>query len=306
MTRNMKWIYNAFNFLDVWLPYGYQTTVYERNGDVYKVLARDLSNPESNETLRGVDITIFHPEGNIVSPDNYKQVSIGTCTGQTREIDSLFEVRCLIKDPKAIEMVKSGEIEETSAVYLQFPDGSRVYNSIAIVPKGYAKLGTRMKLKAESHTIIMTPEDLKAIAEAVTADFKAIELADEALAAVKAEAFKEGREAGKKDAEIISTAKAVGFEGDDTSLAVNHLIDTQFPGLRSEAMSVNDLMLLVQAAMKTSTVSEAVGCKTCGSQTETEVELETESKTMAESLPMLETVLESAPVARKVLPRRVI
>jgi hypothetical protein len=300
----MKWIYNAFNFLDVWLPYGYQTTVYEKNGDVYKVLARDLANSESNETLRGVDITIFHPEGSIVSPDNYKQVSIGTCTGQTRNNNDLFEVRCLIKDPKAIEMVKSGEIEETSAVYLQFPDGSRVYNSIAIVPKGYAKLGNKMKLKAESHPLLMTPEDLKAIADAVTADFKAIELADEALATIKAEAFKEGREAGKKDAEILTTAKAVGFEGDDTSLAVNHLIDTQFPGLRSEAMSVNDLMLLVQAAMKTSTVSEAMGCKTCGEKAE--AELEAESKTMAESLPMTETVLEAAPVARKVLPRRVI
>jgi hypothetical protein len=305
MTRNMRWIYNAFDFLDVWLPYGYQTTVYEKNGNVYKVLARDLANSESNETLRGVDITIFHPEGNIVSPDNYKQVSIGTCTGQTRTNEDLFEVRCLIKDPKAIEMVKSGEIEETSAVYLQFPDGSRVYNSIAIVPKGYAKLGNKMKLKAESHPVeIMTPEDLKAIADAVTADFRAIELADEALATIKAEAFKEGREAGKKDAEILNTAKAIGFEGDDTSLAVNHLIDTQFPGLRSEAMSVNDLMLLVQAAMKTSTVSEAMGCKTCGAKAE--AELEVESKTMAESLPMTETVLEAAPVARKVLPRRVI
>jgi hypothetical protein len=301
----MGWIYNAFNFLDVWLPYGYQTIVYEKNGESYKVLARDLANPESNETLRGVDITIFHPEGGIVNPDNFNKVAIGTCTGQTREINGLFEVRCLIKDPKAIEMVKSGEIEETSAVYLQFPDGSRVYNSIAIVPKGYAKLGNKMKLKAESHTFIMTPEDLKAIADAVTADFKAIELADEALANLKAEAYNEGREAGKKDAEIISTAKAVGFDGDDTSLAVNHLIDTQFPGLRSEAMSVNDLMLLVQAAMKTSNVSEAMGCKTCGEKVG-DVEIETEAKTMAESLPMTETVLESAPIARKVLPRRVI
>jgi hypothetical protein len=163
-----------------------------------------------------------------------------------------------------------------------------------------------MKLKAESHKNIMTPEDLKAIADAVTADFKAIELADEALAKVKAEAYSEGREAGKKDAEIISTAKAIGFDGDDTSLAVNHLIDTQFPGLRSEAMSVGDLMLLVQAAMKTSTVSEAMGCKTCGEKAEASVELEAEAKTMAESLPILETVLESAPVTRKVLPRRVI
>jgi hypothetical protein len=303
----MRWIYNAFDFLDVWLPYGYQTTVYERNGEVYKVLAKDLADPESNETLKGVDITIFHPEGGVVNPSNYNQVTIGTCTGQTRNNNGLFEVRCLIKDPAAIEMVKSGEIEETSAVYLLFPDGSRVYNSIAIVPKGFAKLGDKMKLKAESHPVkIMTPEDLKAIADAVTADFKAIELADESLAKIKAEAFDQGREAGRKDAEILTTAKAVGFEGSETGLAVNHLIDSQFPGLRSEAMSVNDLMLLVQAAMKTSTVSEAMGCKTCGVKAEADVEVEVQSQIMAESLPMTETVLESAPVARKVLPRRVI
>lgn len=308
MSRNLKWIYNAFNFLEVWLPYGRQSIVYEADGTFYTVETSSLEDEGSNQTLTGVDITIFHPEGKLVTPENFKDVVVGTCLGQTRKNGESYEVKCLIKDSTTIEMVRSNQLAETSAVYVPSSNGTRKYNSIAIVPEGFAKLGRQMQIKAESHNpekIMLTPEDIKAIADAVTADFKAIESANEAMEQIRAEARSDGeaagRIAGRYEAEVLTAAKSIGYEGSEATEATNHLIDTQFPGLRSESMGAGDISLLVQAAMKSMPT-----CKTCGEKTEA-IETEEAEPIMAESIPMVNTVSGGTPpVARKVLPRRVI
>lgn len=308
-NRNLNWIYNAFNFLEVWLPYGTKSIIYDPRIGQYEVTEQELKKRSNNESLTGIDVTVFHPKELVVNSDNYHKVVVGTVIGKVRQTGEVFEVKCLIKDSKTIDLIKSGYLCETSAVYISDGKGNRVYNSIAIVPKGYARLGRSMTLKAEANNYTMNPEDLKAIAEAVTAEFKVTEAEasafDEKSASIKAEAYAQGLDEGKKvgrqEAEVLASAKGVGYEGADAGEASNFLVDNQFPGLRTEAMSVADLMLLVQAAMKSSSPK----CETCGQE-----EVLTEAKkemTMAESMPEVITSFDEAPApVRKQLPRRVI
>lgn len=317
MANKLSWIYNAFNFLEVWLPYGKEAIVYDPRVGTYEVTAKQLTKKSNTETLVGIDITVFHPENSVVTPENFKKVVVGTCLGKTRYNLGVFEVKCLIKDLKTINLIKSKQLTETSAVYISDSNGNCIYNSIAIVPTGYARLGRKMTLKAEAaNHIIMNPEDLKAIAEAVSAEFKVTEAEASAFdtqkATLKAESFaeglKEGKEIGRREAEVLSSAKGVGYEGVDASEASNFLIDNQFPGLRSESMGINDLMLLVQAAMKSSSPK----CEACGAGGEEAIMEEAkepmaEAKTMAESLPESTVDFGNAPsVERKQLPRRTI
>lgn len=309
MNRNLNWIYNAFGFLDVWLPYGTEATVHLENGETYQVNEAELRTEANNQTLKGGDITVFHPEGGAVTPENFRQTVVGTVIGDVRENKGVFEVRCLIKDAETIDLVKSGKLTETSAVYLSRGD-DRVYNSIAIVPSNYARLGRKMTLKAEAKPPIhMNEEDIKKIVEGVTADFKLIESETSAIEekkeTLRAEAYAEGlnagKELGRKEAEIVASAASIGFEGSDAAEAANHLIDTQFPGLRAESMSDSEVMLLVQAAMKT------VSCKTCGVKDEITPELEEIDELRAESVPEFNSVFDVVdPTPRKQLPRRTI
>lgn len=261
----------------IWVPFGKQGTVEGPNGE-YEISKEDLFFTESLETLTAIPVYRHHPENPVVSPANYLQTKpIGFCTGKWRESkDGLGgEAEVKVLDQTITDDVFSGALSESSPTY--FLKGKiRVYNHLALLPKGFARGGSKMKIFTEGYndgltTYVDPPspiifqyrqmeEILGTIAASQAALAGTLDQVVEKLSKFEAEpaeekqedldmkqlAFSEGFAAG----EILSTAKSFGFEkaveGADVPALVTeartYVVQKAFPGLAIEGFDNSNLI----------------------------------------------------------------
>lgn len=118
--------------------------------------AEDVFSPATMASYEGKDVTVDHPDG-FVTPENWKELTVGHAQnvrqGAGEESDLLL-ADLLIKDPEAIESIKSGELREVScgydAEYEETAPGigrqsNIIGNHIALVPHG--RCGPRCAIK---------------------------------------------------------------------------------------------------------------------------------------------------------------
>lgn len=123
------------------------------------VPADTLFNQDSMESLRGVPVTVLHPDIP-VTPENYQQFAVGTVLSVNR-VDDALQVELSIADADAIKSIQQGaielscgynvDVEGTSGTFnfIEFDSTqrSRRYNHIALVPK--ARAGATCKLQLD-------------------------------------------------------------------------------------------------------------------------------------------------------------
>jgi hypothetical protein len=282
---NKKFQYDIFGNMIVWLPFGTPTIIEDYGHGSYIVTRQQIENIESNRTLAGIDITVWHPtdsDGNqtFVTPENYNDVTVGTSIGEYRIVDNVGEVKCLIKNSLAQDLIKSGSIEETSPCYVQDAEGNRLYNHICMIPNGYARGGRTMLIKTEGINK-MEIEKIAEMASVKTVEAIKIMMAEgddheakfEAqLAKAKLEGYQEGLSAGK----YITFAGKIGYEGSDIEAAKAHILTTKFPKKSFEGIEESTKATFLEAAMcmVPDEEEEKKEAKNCESKLPVEVKIE--------------------------------
>lgn len=303
MGEIKNWKIDTFGFLTVWVPYGRPTCI-EAYGShkSYCIKEEDLTNNRSNSTLKGIDLTVMHPDRGVTA-DNYKETSVGTVLGKVRKTGDVYEVLCKVKDSETVNKIINGQLREASAMYYDLPNKTRVYNSIALVPYGYARNGTEMELKAESNNITqktmeLTNEQIESIANATAAKFYTIAKDEDKITAMKAECFTQGVERGKELAQLDLVAISMKVESEDKVAGV---IEAAF-GLKAEGMTDIEKSVLTRAAISAHNLKlKAEACSVCAAKKEAGIEIEIgeEDDTEEEDgKPMAKAKAESMPIAK--------
>lgn len=123
-------------------------------------------------SFNGLTITDQHPPSGRVTPDSFRNVTIGHIQNPRREGDWLI-VDHFIKDADAIRRVEDGKLVELSAGYVArldmapgvLPDGTRydaVQRSIrgnhaALLPQGHARAGREARLLDSNKNEVVSP-----------------------------------------------------------------------------------------------------------------------------------------------------
>lgn len=141
----------------------------------------EVFRPESIASLFGAPVTVDHPSGGIVTPENAHLI-VGAVTN-AQEARPYIEGTLQITDAKAIAMVEAGALVEVSLGYETDPveydndaiaDISQtniIYNHAALGPSGWARLGSDVALRLDSNgDIDYTTFRIDALAEAVVPD----------------------------------------------------------------------------------------------------------------------------------------
>jgi hypothetical protein len=260
--------FDSFGNLLVWLPYGTPGKITD-DKETYEVTEQILKDSTSNNTLTGIDVTLFHPENKgqrvFVSPDN-KANKIGICLGRTRYKNATAEVLCKITDKNAQNLIISDKIRETSPSYYIDLLGHRVYNHIALDLADTARGGQKMTIKFESNNKrnMLTNEEVQAIATAVLglikADFKAESQTAEEIKAKEKEITDAAFQKGVSSSKYLVYAESLGYEGGDIEEARLRIMQSVYPDATCESMKGQDqnyVSGLIDTAMKLSAKSES-------------------------------------------------
>lgn len=247
---------DAFDNLVVWLPYGIAGNKVEGYGphDDYVITREMLEDADNNSTLAGLDVTHLHPEQGLITPDNPAPV-VGNCTGRYRDNDGVFEVEAIIKNADVIKMIRSNDLTETSAAYVESLDGSkRIYNQIALVPTGYARNGRAMRIKLESIPINpltpMTPEQMLELTENIVNTLKTESTSlKELISQARQEGLEEGMQIGALHAGLIIKAESFGIKEENAEATARSLISKYLPKLESVEVTNAQLFAFADAAL---------------------------------------------------------
>lgn len=294
----------------IWVPFGKQGTVEGPNGE-YEINKEELFFTESLETLTAIPVYRHHPDNPVVNPANYLQTQpIGFCTGKWRESkDGLGgEAEVKVLDQTITDDVFSGALSESSPTY--FLKGKvRVYNHLALLPKGFARGGSKMRIFTEGYNdglttyidpptpIIFQNKQMEQILGTISASQEVlagqlsslIEVVGKLAAAEEKElvedmtedmteklAFAEGFAAG----EILSTAKTFGFDkvvGENVEIpalvgeARTFVVQKAFPGLAIEGFDTDNLIGAYKVAVSQLSKASAAVVKSPEVKTEGKV-----------------------------------
>ncbi len=282
--------YDNWGFPHVWVPFGKPGLVKGVSGD-YNVASEDILNPQSIDTLAGVPV--FRWQHYTVSPDNYQELDpIGICTDKYRLTpDGGGEVLVKIVSPSVNQEIEEGSLCESSPGYM-IKEGVRVYNHLTLLPKGFARGGSKMALRLEGHDTIevyplSTEENLRFMEEQLglllaetkvlsqqlagvikdQQEMKAMLVAD-ATADMTEEGedpskaiYQEGYDAGILVGQVLSDAARHGYTGEDPIEARKHVITKAFPDMVVEGFSpdaLHGLFTGAAAALTTAAIVQEV------------------------------------------------
>lgn len=258
--------------LIVWLPIGKPCTITD-DTHTYTIDANQIADYRSLKTAVGLPICVGHPSSPI-APDKPAK-TVGNSLGQTRATsEGGVEIECKITDAQTIKQIATKQLVEVSPCYVKGSDGVRIYNHLAVLPKGYARGGAQMAIRFEgSDTPIikknMSPEDIQAICEGMKTMFQSVEEAEveakkameeskktmeEACEKSKMEGFQEGLDAAK----WLNTAKEAGYTGTDVGEAKSAILANAYPDLKTEGYSSEMVEGLLLAATIKSAAPVAV------------------------------------------------
>lgn len=256
MAKDKKFQFDDFGNMIVWLPFGTPTIIEDYGHGSYVVTKAEIENTESNRSLAGIDITVWHPldeEGNqtFVNPDNYNDVTVGTSLGEYRIVNNVGEVKCLIKNKVAQGLVQANLVSETSPCYLS-QNGIRTYNHLSMIPEGYARGGRKMIIKTEGKT--MDTKELAELTSTKVVDAIKTMMAEgedqtKAFEAEIKKAKEEGFAEGLAASKYFNLANKLGFEGEDINLAKDHILKTKFPKKSFEGAEEVVKISFLEAAM---------------------------------------------------------
>jgi HK97 family phage prohead protease len=124
----------------------------------------EVFRPASLETLKSAPVTDHHPPFGHVTPETWKQVTVGHV--EVAKADSKYvEAALVIQDAAQIEKIDSGERQDISAGYrclVKLSPGvwngepydaiqtNITYNHVALLPKGGGRAGTDVGLRLDS------------------------------------------------------------------------------------------------------------------------------------------------------------
>lgn len=126
--------------------------------------ADEVFSKESLESLAGVPLTVGHPD-TPVTATNWRKVSVGHVCDNVRPAGQLVETDVYVTDSEPVSGVESGELIELSCGYdcdLEVTPGvyqgqnydmiqrNIRYNHVALLPKGYARGGSEVRLRLDS------------------------------------------------------------------------------------------------------------------------------------------------------------
>lgn len=134
------------------------------------VPAEEVSRLESLTSLRDAPVTVYHPtraDGSrrMVSPETYRADAVGHVSGEPTSDGRLVHAQLAIADADAMRRIDAGELVELSAGYRLFLDPTpgtyqgqaydavqrqRVYNHVALLPKGGARAGEAASLRLDA------------------------------------------------------------------------------------------------------------------------------------------------------------
>lgn len=265
--------YDNWGNLVVWLPIGKPCTITD-DTHTYTVDATAIADYRSLKTAVGLPICVGHPKEPIAP--NTPAKTVGTSLGQTRPtLEGGVEIECKITDPTTIDQIATKKLVEVSPCYVKGGDGIRIYNHLAVLPRGYARGGSQMGIKFEGSDTpviekIMTTEDISAICEGVKSMFKGMEEAEmeskkameesqQAMEAACEESKKAGYMEGLDAAKWLSTAKETAkYEGTDVIEAKSAILANAYPDLKIEGYSTEMVEGLLLAATIKPTVIVSV------------------------------------------------
>ena len=264
--------YDTWGNLIVWLPVGKPCTITD-DTHTYTIDANSIADYRSLKTAVGLPICVGHPKEPIAP--NKPAKTVGNSLGETRSTpEGGVEIECKITDATTIEQIATKQLVEVSPCYVKGNDGIRIYNHLAVLPKGYARGGAQMAIRFEgSDTPLikknMTPEDISSICEGMKTMFQSMEKSEmeskkameesemeskksmeEACKESKMEGYSEGLDAAK----WLTTAKSAGYEGSDVSEAKTAILANAYPDLKTEGYSSEMVEGLLLAATLKSTV----------------------------------------------------
>jgi hypothetical protein len=163
-------------------------------------LPEEVFKPESLATLSLAPLTNEHPEG-AVTPDNVKQLMIGTVGENITHDNRLVNSHVIVQDSSSIEEVEKGDKVELSCGYnceMDFTPGvfngeeydcvqrNIVYNHVCITKLGRA--GPEVRLRLDSQDAIQQPKETRM--EKITINGVEYEVTPELKAALEAELAK--------------------------------------------------------------------------------------------------------------------
>lgn len=125
------------------------------------VRADSLFDAQSMESLRGVPVTLGHPD-KMVTPENFKELAVGSVLSVSKTDSGLLKVELSINDSDAIKDIQNGKIElscgydvdllpengQYNGIHYDAVQTNRVYNHIALVSRGRA--GNSCKINLDS------------------------------------------------------------------------------------------------------------------------------------------------------------
>lgn len=279
--------YDAWGFLQVWVPFGKPGIVRGERGD-YTVSQEAIQNLDSISTLAGLPAYYFHP--GVVTNDNFDDFkTVGTCTDKYRLTpDGGGDVLVKITDATIRKQILNKELTETSPAYLS--NDIRVYNHIALIPPGYARGGSKMQILLEGQDpidtetlneiytiptednnmdetlglIISGQADMAQRLEALSTQVANCVTACEAMAteddvtmesepvdAIEAAkvVYQEGFTKGILVGQILASAASHGYVGEDAEAAKAHVVTKAFPSMKFEGFSPDMMQGLFAGAL---------------------------------------------------------
>ena len=179
-----------------------------------------LRHPDTFATLRGAPITLGHPDGGKVTPDNFKDVVVGAVSGEPRADSNSLIGDVLIGDKEALQRLDEG-VDELSIGYDFLLDpksgetvGPLIVNHVAIVPQGRAGSAVRVldELKEDDMAELSKQDIQDAIAAGCDAFMKKNKMDGQTgidMAAAVGDAMKPFMDGMKKTMDALDEAKKV-------------------------------------------------------------------------------------------------
>lgn len=125
----------------------------------------EVFHPDSLASLAGAPVTIRHPEGGMVTSDNYEKLNKGSMADDVRKDGNFVAATVRIQSKQAAKMVERGDLKEMSCGYtadVDFTSGdfngekydaiqkNIRYNHVALLPVGGGRAGRDVCLKLDS------------------------------------------------------------------------------------------------------------------------------------------------------------
>ncbi len=135
-------------------------------------LPEEVFRPDSLATLQSAPVTDHHPSFGLVSPETWKQVSVGHVEGARQE-GQFVSAELVVQDAAEIAKIDSGERQDISAGYrcrLEFTPGvykgehydaiqrGITYNHVALLPRGGGRAGTDVGLRLDADDAVLADD----------------------------------------------------------------------------------------------------------------------------------------------------